>query len=771
MSKLRLLLCMALYGIAACADAAGAQSAPLALTPMPAQWTRADGHFNVNAQTPIIIPAGDAGARRAADYLAGLAERTRGLSLQVQDGQAGMLGIRLQRDASIANREGYTLDITPQGIRIAARDDAGLFYGAVTLWQLLTPNDQRGETSLPALHIRDQPRFSWRGMMLDSSRHFQTVEEVEGLLEQMAQHKLNTFHWHLTDDQGWRIEIKRYPELTKIGAWRDEQSAASEPSPRRYGGFYTQEQIRQVVAYAAARQITVVPEIDLPGHAQAAVASYPELGVTGKRPSVSTDWGVNTYLYNVDDSTLRFVENVLDEVMALFPSTYIHLGGDEAVKDQWEASPAIQAKMRALGVKNENALQSWFMGQLGTYLNQHGRRLLGWDEILEGGLPASATVMSWRGSKGAIEAAKQGHDVVLSPSPDLYFDHVQSNRDDEYSGRLPPIVLAAVYGFEAVPKELSADQAKHVLGLQANVWTEHLPSIDHVQHALFPRLDAVAEAAWSPASQRDWQGFLARLPAQFARYRQQHIHVADSAFAPVFELDRNAALVSGKAQVSLGNQVNHGVLHYTVDGSTPDLHSPRYSKPFEVVMPVTLKAATFAGDGSVLAAPRQRVLDAPSLLSRASDELVNCPGSDFALRLQPMPDATSTAPAYNVNIFDTCRLYRQARLDGVAAIHVQVVRLQRNYALAHDAKLVKSRPASTPHGELLVRQDRCDGPLLATLPLPGDGPRQFSLDGPSLPRQGTHDLCLIFTAPISGPLYAIDNISLIPPATPQAGQP
>ncbi|MFC5741486.1 family 20 glycosylhydrolase [Dyella tabacisoli] len=768
MSKLRLLLCLALCSVTAFAQAADTR---VELIPMPAQLTRADGSFSVNEQTPIVVPPGDAAALHAANYLVGLAEHSRGLSLQVRESPATGAAITLQRDASINNREGYTLDVTPKGIRIAARDDAGLFYGAVTLWQLLTPNGRRGEVSVPSLHIRDEPRFSWRGMMLDSSRHMQSVEEIEGLLDQMAAHKLNSFHWHLTDDQGWRIEIKRYPELTKIGAWRDGLNEQSDQSPQRYGGFYTQDQIRHIVAYAAERQITVVPEIDLPGHAQAAVASYPELGVTGKRPPVSPDWGVNPYLYNVDDPTLRFVENVLDEVMDLFPSTYIHLGGDEAVKDQWQASSAIQAKMRALGVKDENALQSWFMGQLGTYLNQHGRRLLGWDEILEGGLPASATVMSWRGSKGAIDAARQGHDVVLSAAPDLYFDNVQSDRDDELSGRLPPISLAKVYGLEAVPKELNAAQAKHVLGLQANVWTEHLPTISHVQHALFPRLDAVAEAAWSPVAKRNWSNFLSRLPAQFVRYGQQNINVADSAFAPVFELDRNAALASGKARVTLTNQAKYGALHYTLDGSTPGLNSPLYSKPLDVTMPGVLKVATFAADGSALSASRQRALDTDSLLGRNSGELVNCPGSDFTLRLQPMPDATSQAPAYNVNIFDACRLYRQARLDGVASISVQAARLPRNYALAHEAKLVKSHPASTPHGELLVHQGNCDGPLLTTLPLPGDGSRDFTLEGPLLPRQGVHDLCLIFTAPTNGPLYAIDKVTLIPGQVAKAAKP
>jgi len=632
------------------------------------------------------------------------------------------------------------------------------------LWQLITPDAQQGAVVVPALHIRDQPRFVWRGLMLDSVRHFQSVAEVEQLLDQMAQHKLNVFHWHLTDDQGWRIQIKRYPELTRIGAWRTPPDAGHEGEPTRYGGFYTQDQIRQIVAYAAARYITVVPEIDMPGHAQAAVAAYPQIGITGKRPSVSVDWGVNPYLYNVDDATFGFIDNVLDEVMALFPSHYIHVGGDEAVKDQWHASAAAQAKMHALGLKDEDALQGWFIDRVGKYLATHGRGLIGWDEILDGGVPADATVMSWRGTQGALKAAQQGHDVVLSPAPGLYFDQLQSDHADEIAGRIPVQDLASVYTFEPVPKELDATQAKHVLGAQANVWTEHMPTISHVQHAVFPRLDALSEVDWSAAKSRNWHDFLARLPAQFARYRAQDISYADSAFEPEIAVDRNAALASGAAQVSLSNQVGAGALHYTLDGSEPDLHSPLYHAPFAAKLPVTVRAATFAVDGSVLASPRQRVLDTASLLSRDGNEMPNCPGSDFRLRVQPMPDASTLAPVYSINVFDTCQLYPATRMDGVLAIHVDTVRLERNYALAHDAKLVVSRPNNTPFGELVVHQDRCDGPVLATLPLPNPDQtgRNFALDG-SLPKQhGAHMLCLIFTAPIDGPLYALGRVALLP---------
>ncbi|HET8764360.1 MAG TPA: family 20 glycosylhydrolase, partial [Rhodanobacter sp.] len=566
----------------------------------------------------------------------------------------------------------------------------------------------------------------------------------------------------LTDDQGWRIEIKRYPELTKIGAWRTPPDAGKYGEPQRYGGFYTQEQIRAVVAYAAARHVTIVPELDMPGHAQAAVASYPQLGVTGKRPAVSVDWGVNPYLYNVNDDTFTFIDNVLDEVMALFPSKYIHVGGDEAIKDQWRASPAVQAKMRQLGITSEDALQGWFIGRVGQYLEQHGRKLIGWDEILDGdNLPKDATVMSWRGIDGAIKAALTGHDVVMSPAPALYLDNLQSTLPDEFAGRAGPETLQDVYAFQPIPSVLDAAQAKHVLGIQANIWTEHMPTMVHVDHAAFPRLDALSEVAWSPAASNDWKGFLARLPAQLARYRAQDIPYADSAFAVVADVDRNVALATGKATLTLANQADFGTIHYTLDGSTPTATSPRYAGPINVKLPTTVRAASFA-DGSELAAPRERVLSHPALLSLPGTALANCPGSNFRLRVQPLPDAASTQPTYAVNVFDTCQVYPPTVMDGVSTIHVDAARLPRNFALAHEQKLVVSRPHTTRYGELVVHVDRCDGAVLATMPLPDPtrSGRQFELSAKLPAPSGEHALCLIYTAPIDGPLYAIGRVAL-----------
>ncbi|WP_233840633.1 family 20 glycosylhydrolase [Dyella sp. 2HG41-7] len=757
---------MKLAGFFLCAALCGAaQASSLPLIPFPVQITTADGAFQVQDKTVIVVPPHDKAARDTAQYLADLLARTRGLHLTVKEGSAANGAIVFQHDpkAAVAHAEGYTLDVTSQGIRIQARDDAGLFYGAVTLWQLLTPNVEQGAVQVSAVHIADWPRFAWRGVMLDSARHFQSVDDVKQLLDQMAQHKMNVLHWHLTDDQGWRIEIKRYPDLTRIGAWRTPPDAGHDGEPQRYGGFYTQNQIRDVVAYAAARHITIVPEIDMPGHAQAAVAAYPNVGVTGKRPPVSVDWGVNPYLYNVDDATFEFIDNVLDEVMALFPSHYIHVGGDEAIKDQWKASPAVQAKMHALHLKDEDALQGWFIGRVGSYLTAHGRRLIGWDEILDGGVPADATVMSWRGTDGAIKAAKLGHDVVMSPAPDLYLDSAQSDLPDEAAGRIPVRDLETVYRFNPVPSVLSAAQAEHVMGVQVNAWTEHMPSMQHVDHAVFPRLDALSEVTWSSAKQRDWKDFLARLSVQFERYADQNIPHADSAFAPNIQADANAALKSGKANVKISDQAGYGAIRYTTDGSAPDSRATLYSKPFDVKWPATIKAATFANDGSELAAVRTRVLDEQTLLSRLGVDMPNCPGSDFRLRLQPMPDATSMTPVYAINVFDTCQQYPSAPLDNVKALHIDAVRLERNFALAHDINLVVSRPHSTPYGELVAHLDRCDGPVVATAPLPdpAHSGRQFSLDATMSSQHGEHLLCLVFTAPTDGPLYGLGRVSLI----------
>jgi hexosaminidase len=760
------LLAAALLSLAGAARADGPD-----LIPMPARIEPGQGGFTVADGAVIAAPVGDAQAMFAAKEAARLAARQRGLKLRVRaGGGAGAVTLRLDPTLSVG-REGYRLVVTPAGVVISGQDEAGLFYGAMTLAQLLSPADSfkapmGAPVRLDAMAIEDQPRFAWRGVSLDVARHFQPVSSIKALLDHLAAQKLNTFHWHLTDDQGWRIEIKRYPLLTRIGAWRTPPSVgANDGHAARYGGFYTQAQIREIVAYAAARHITVVPEIDMPGHAQALVAAYPRIGVTGARPAVAVDWGVNPYLLNTDPHSLTFIHNVLDEVMALFPSTFIHVGGDEALKDQWKASPQIQARMKGLGIKTEDGLQSWFVENLGQYLQAHGRRLIGWDEILDGGLPPSASIMSWRGAEGAVIAAKAGHDVVLAPTT-IYLDNQQSHRDDEPQGRIGDSPLAAAYAVDVSPQGIDPAQMHHVLGLEGSLWTEYLPAPWHVNHALYPRLAAIAEAAWSPQAQRDFPSFLRRLPAQITRYARTAIDSADQAFAPDFDIagGPNAALEAGQATLALSDQVKFGDIRFTVDSAPPTADSPIYAAPFKAPLGALIQARTYTADGQPLSAPRQFSLAPEALLTRDSAQLEACPDGAMGLRVPLSPDVTTTAPVFDVNLFDSCWIYPKARLDGVARIEVAAARLPRNYGLAHDIDKVVSHPASTPFGELVIRAGSCAGPVLASLSLPdpkAGGDVHLPLGAAIKAQTGEQDLCMMFTAPIDGPLYAINTVQLV----------
>jgi hexosaminidase len=513
------------------------------LIPMPAQLAMRPGNFTIQTGTALVVDPADPDSGRIAEGFRDLVQRSLGLKLASSPAAKHAIVLRRLPDSQATGKESYRLQVTPDGIVISASQGAGLFYGTMTLWQLMTQAPGMSHrVRVPALEIDDAPRFAWRGLMLDSVRHFQAVGFIKTLIDAMAREKLNVLHWHLTDDQGWRLEIKKYPRLTEIGGWRVPAGQAAQQDidkatgkPRLHGGFYTQEQVRDLVAYAAARNITIVPEIEMPGHATAAIVAYPQLGSVPQPPAaVPSDWGVFPYLFNVNDETFGFLEDVLTETMALFPSSYIHVGGDEAVKDQWKASPAIQARMRALGLKDEDALQSWFIQRMEKYLNAHGRRLIGWDEILQGGIAPNATITSWRGIDGAITAAKAGHDAVLSPAPTLYFDNRQAEGRDEPSGRGAIVSLSSVYDFDPAPTALSVEERRHIIGVQANVWTEHIREQDNVAYALFPRTAALAELGWSPAATHDRAGFLARVPAELARYARlglphsAHI-VADSA--------------------------------------------------------------------------------------------------------------------------------------------------------------------------------------------------------------------------------------------------
>jgi len=502
--------------------------------PVPREFTAGTGVFRVDAATPLIY-SGGAGAAEAARYFDELAQQDPKLTVRrprEDDSESKAISFQLVNDESYGP-EAYSLLVNPDGATVKARTPAGLLYGGITLWQLLTlVQPQGGIGQVPALEIRDAPRFAWRGLMLDSVRHFQSVDYIKKFIDNMAQHKLNVLHWHLTDDQGWRLEIRKYPKLTSVGAWRVPEGQAPRTDidpktgkPRLHGGFYTQAQARDIVAYAASRNVRVVPEIEMPGHASAAIVAYPELGVepfARQLKEVPSDWGVYENLFNVEEPTFKFLENVLTEVIDVFPGEYIHVGGDEAVKPQWEKSPRVQARIKEFGVSDAHQLQGYFIQRMAKFIESKGRRVIGWDEILEGGIPPNATIMSWRGVDGAVAAAKAGHDTVLSPAPDLYFDHWQS-RGDLSPGRSDTLSLEMVYGVKPVPESIPEDQRKHILGIQANLWAEMMRTEARVDYMLFPRIAALAEIAWSPAERIDWGDFQRRLDPQLRRYDQAGI--------------------------------------------------------------------------------------------------------------------------------------------------------------------------------------------------------------------------------------------------------
>jgi hexosaminidase len=766
-------LTIALLLLAACHSAApraqpgtvAAQPSPQAsipLLPLPASMQRQHGHFDMDANAKLVAEGEE--AQTVARHFSGLAAETYGIALNpATDVAAETPAIEFAIDSSSAKSpEAYTLEVSPRRIRITAGEARGLFYGAVTLWQLMARDDD-GRIRIPAVRIDDTPRLPWRGLMLDSARHFQSVDEIKRLLDAMALHKLNTFHWHLTDDQGWRIEIRRYPKLTSVGSCRipagDGGVDPRSGKPRPYCGYYTQKQIRDIVRYAAKRHITVVPEIDVPGHATAAVAAYPQLGVRpGERLAVSNEWGVNTNLFNVEEDTFTFLENVLAEVVELFPSQYVHVGGDEAVKDQWQASKRVQARMRALGLKDEAALQSYFIKRMETFLSRHDRRLIGWDEILEGGLPPQATVMSWRGIEGGLAAASQGHDVVMSPSSDLYFDYLQTDSPNEPPGRPAVIDLRKVYAFEPVPQALDAGKQHHIIGMQANVWTEHMRSFARVQHAIFPRIAAVAETAWSPRARKDYDGFLARLPAQLRRYDTLGIGYARTSFEVRMDGARQKA---GVASITLSNALGYNDIRYTIDGSAPSAASPRYRAPFDLRLPAEVNAAVFIDDQPLVGAHAQH-FSAESLLTRSDEALAMCSNS-LLLRLEDDGPADGERAIFNVDIFDPCWLWKQADLDGIAAIEVRAGRIPYFFQLAHDEDHRKFRPAQRAHGELEVRAG-CDGAVLATASLPAapDEDGFVTLRALLSPQAATQDLCLYFTGDTRPAMWTLDHVRLIP---------
>ena len=736
----------------------------LPLVPQPTTVTPAAGGMTIASGTAIAVDGTDPGATAAARLLIAHVRTERGLTLTTGPGGA----IRLVRDRAIKNAEAYRLTVDAAGARIVASGDAGLLYGAMTLAQLISPDRAFCQPArIAGVTIDDAPRFGWRGLMIDTARHFQSLPSLYAIVDQMASVKLNTLHLPLTDDQGWRFEVKAYPRLTQVGSVRTSPSTGEAPGTR-VGGSYTQDELRALVTYAQDRGIVIVPEIDLPGHAQALVAAYPELGVMGDTPPVSSDWGVNPYLFNPGPKGVAFVKTVLDEVMAVFPGTYIHLGGDEAVKDQWERSPEVQAQIARLGLKDENALQSWMIDQFGAYLASKGRRLIGWDEILEGGLPPSATVMSWRGEKGAVDAANQNHDVVLSPSPTLYLNSLQSDRSDEPPGRIDVQTLATVYAYEPMPAGIAPDKAHHVLGAQGNLWSEYIVTPYQMQHLIFPRAAALAEITWSGKDKRDFGSFLDRVQPQIGRWRRSGIHVADSAFAVGYSLSgsRGDALRANRASVTLATQAPYGTIRYTLDGKVPTARSPAYAAPLSVKPGVQIRAAAFDAAGQPVAEPRLFDTGRQALLTRTASDMVACPKGALALRVPLTPEALANAPVYNIDLFDLCTAYPAAPMDIAKGFTIDIARLPRHYALAHEYTKVRQQFNVTPHGELLVLVGCSTAgtkPVVAAsfpLPDPAHTATRFSVTG-TLPRMtGDRDICLQFTAPTSDPYYAVERMQL-----------
>jgi hexosaminidase len=733
---------------------AAAQAAALALTlglsaaarsgviPVPAEILPRAGSFAIDAASSVEVSRGDRDADKAARYLVDLWSRTNGLTLQVTNAAGGAApaaaAIVFRRQSGLGP-EAYEIDVAPRRITVSAATAAGLFYGAVTLWQLLPPGLNAGQ--IPAQTIRDAPAYVWRGLMLDSARHMQSPAAIRSMIDWMAWHKLNVLHWHLTDDQGWRLEIRRYPRLTSVGAWR------IDPSGARYGGFYTQSEVRDIVRFAAVRHVQIVPEIDMPGHATAALAAYPELGAaeqasgTPAAPlAVSASWGILTHTFNTEPQTFVFLENVLAEVIRIFPSPVIHIGGDET------------------------GGQEIFATRIGGYLAAHGRRIVGWDEILRPGLRQDAIVMSWHGVAGAHTAALAGNDTILAPDPALYFDHRQSTLPTEPPGRLNVISLEDVYRFEPDDAALNAGQRHHVLGVQANLWTEHIQNEARLQWMALPRAAALAEVAWSAAKRRDWPDFLERLVPMFARYRAFGLNYSDSVFAPAAHFSRSA----GGYTVALSNQAQSSAaaiseIRYTLDGRDPTAESTRYETPPMVSRGAEIRAAAFVGADPASRTWAMRI-DATTALRRDSHHLEQC-ADGVGLLLEPVAvgSPVSAGLPLAIDIMNPCWIDRGVDLSDGPRIVAAVAPVPFNYEIGADAAKIRVGDARSTEGELEIRIDGCDTPVRSLLPLaPAAGSKGVTtLPVQELPRlPGKHDLCLRFARPRLDPMWALDWIEI-----------
>ena len=700
-------------------EPAGPSLIPLPLSSTP----RAEGY--VPGAREQVDLGGNESMRDGAAWLAGLLAEHSGRQIGVAGTSDAGGTIRLsrvgERELSEAFRaagldhagslaEAYRLTIGPDGVSVAAAAEAGLFYGLVSLWQLVAALPA-GADAWPGIEVLDAPAFGWRGLMLDSARHLQSIEFIERYLDWMALHKLNVFHWHLTDDQAWRLEVEAWPRLAEVGGYRvpagDAPAADLDPAtgkPRLYGGYFTHAQVREVVAHAAARHITVVPEINVPGHATAAIAAYPELGVEGHGiDRVPAGWGIFPNVFNLEEATFEVLEAVLREVVELFPGPFIHLGGDEVEIGQWARSARTRARMQELGIADLQSVQNYYVERLQKVLDPHGKRVIGWDEILQSDLPPHAVVMSWRGVEGAVEAAAKGHQTVLSPAPTLYLDHLQTTAAEAPPGRGGVITVRDIYAFDPLPDSLGGNRDR-VLGLQGNLWTEHIRTEARAAYMTWPRAAAIAELGWTVPANRDWDDFARRLPDGVRRLQRLGIPAADDAYAL-----------------------------YRQPLPTPGADNLRRED----------RELELCSDAIVLALED----DAPLLGERES---------------------------YLVDILDPCWIWRDAPLRaagaGQFAVQAAVGQLPFNFEIGGALRNVVVEPPRSAHGELRVRLGDCAGPIVAELPLAPAvvDPAATILPAIALELPGNAaeraDLCFSFTRTGVEPIWVIDWVELVPPA-------
>lgn len=570
----------------------GTSQSKMTIIPLPEHYFFTNDSFTLDGSTEIVSE--DIHTFEIS-YLREALKESFGFSLSKKKISKATHKIKLLLEEDFDD-DAYYLKITCTEIIIKAKSSQGLFYGIQSLLQLFPVTSSAKSISLQGIVIHDKPKFSWRGMHLDVSRHFFSKEFVKKYIDYLALYKMNVFHWHLTDDQGWRIQIKKYPKLTEVGAWRNGSMVGHYSEQKfdtiHYGGFYTQEDIKEVVAYAQKRHIAVVPEIEMPGHAVAAIASYPFLSCTGKSIPVEKKWGVFEDVFCPKEETFQFLEDVLTEVMPLFPSEYIHIGGDECPKTNWKKCEHCQALIQKEGLKDEHELQSYFIRRIEKFINAHGKKIIGWDEILEGGLAPNAAVMSWRGTEGGIAAAKLKHAVVMTPGSHCYFDHYQA--DPQYEpvaiGGYTP--LEKVYAFNPVPKELNDEEKKYILGAQANVWSEYITSDSHVEYMVFPRICALSEVLWGTSNSQDFKDFRTRLFAHFALLDAKKINYSKSIFN-LSVTSKPATQQNGKLEISLESAFGSQGIYYTLDGSVPSISSQKYEGPFTEDHSVFVKAAYF----------------------------------------------------------------------------------------------------------------------------------------------------------------------------------